>query len=137
MIGKSIARDGNVRFIHRNTHGTFQRFRCCGRQIVHRGDVLSVLATEHIEPKLAHVRRIIRRLFWTEEITSDFGLCGRVGDVARVIEQSRVDRNQLCGAVLGEAGQHVVVRVVVDECDRVHRGAIVEQHHSPKALVLS
>ena len=64
---------------------------------------------------------------------SDLG--GRVGNVARVVKQSRMDLNRLRGAVLGEARKHVVVGVVVDECERVHRSAILEQDPSPKALV--
>ena len=66
----------------------------------------------------------------------DFGMSGRVGNVTRVVKQACIDYNPLCGAVLGEAHQHVVVGVIVDECERVHRGAILEQHPSPEALVL-
>ena len=67
----------------------------------------------------------------------DFGMSGRVGNVTRVMKQACIDYNPLCGAVLGEAHQHVVVGVIVDECERVHHGPILEQHTSPQALVLT
>ena len=66
---------------------------------------------------------------------SDDGMGGRVGNVARVVEQSRVDQDPLRGTVLGER-QHVVVGIVVDECERVHRGAILEHTRVPEALVI-
>ena len=51
-------------------------------------------------------------------LVGDFCMGGRIGDVARIVKQSRVDHNPLRGAVLGEARQHVVVGIVVDECKR-------------------
>ena len=59
MIRKSIARHGNVRFIHRNAHRTFQRFRFCGRQIINWNDVLTRLTSEDIHPKLTQIRGIV------------------------------------------------------------------------------
>ena len=64
-------------------------------------------------------------------------MCRRVGNVARVVKQACPDYNPLCGAVLGKARQHVVVGVIVDECERVHHGPILEQYPSTEALVLT
>ena len=66
---------------------------------------------------------------------NDFCMGSRVGNVSRVVKQPRVDHNPLRGAVLGEARQNVVVGAVVDECERVHRSAILEQYPSPEALI--
>jgi hypothetical protein len=64
-------------------------------------------------------------------------MCGRIGNVARIVKQTCVDHNPLSGAILGEARQHVVVGVVVDECERVHHSAILEQHPGPESLVIT
>ena len=57
---------------------------------------------------------------------NDYDLSGRVGIIAWVVKQSSVNLNQLRGAVLRKTCQHVVVWVVIDECEWVHRGTILE-----------
>ena len=99
MVGQTVGGDGDVRLVHRDADRALVRLDGGRGQVVDRFDGLTGLATEHIKPKLTHVRGVVS------------GVSGRFG--RRLLRRFLLPTGALLGLVVaGVVGSSLLVRRV-------------------------